>query len=192
MVDLPDYIECPPLPPLSWEDYCWIGDDHLPEWDAYQTGGGVYGASDAQSIRSITINVSTPEGSRVEPNKHQIAAYQFIRQSGERIVDAIANLLLERYPSLQSRYKDFLGPAVMETHMPTITSVSGFKSLIGLGSIHIHTTAKAGVAYVGLQLGCTWDVEHGLGVMMHLDRVVEFGGADTAILEWIAEDDVLN
>lgn len=38
-------------------------------------------------------------------------------------------------------------------------------------------------------LGASWDAEHGLGVMLHRDRVVKVGGADTALLEWIAAND---
>ena len=42
---------------------------------------------------------------------------------------------------------------------------------------------------MGFKFGCTWDDEHGLGVMTHRGHVVEVGGADTAFLEWIAEAD---
>ena len=45
------------------------------------------------------------------------------------------------------------------------------------------------IAYIGFELGCVWDEEHGLGVMTHRDRVVDVGGADTAFTEWIAEND---
>jgi hypothetical protein len=37
------------------------------------------------------------------------------------------------------------------------------------------------------EFGCTWDKEHGLGVMTHQTLVIEIGGADTAFLEWIAK-----
>jgi hypothetical protein len=43
--------------------------------------------------------------------------------------------------------------------------------------------------YVGFEFGCTWDDEHGLGVLMHGERVVDVGGAETAFLLWIAERD---
>ena len=46
-----------------------------------------------------------------------------------------------------------------------------------------------GAAYVGYEFGCAWEEEHGLGLMMHQGRIVAMGGADTAILEWIAEKD---
>jgi hypothetical protein len=58
--------------------------------------------------------------------------------------------------------------------------------LIGLSNVHILSVARDGI---GLQFGCTWDEEHGLGVMTHRDRVVQVGGADTSFLTWIAEED---
>ena len=63
------------------------------------------------------------------------------------------------------------------------------RALIGLSSINVHQVQKDGVPYVGFEFGCTWDEEHGLGVLMHGTRTVEIGGADTAITLWIAEKD---
>jgi hypothetical protein len=48
---------------------------------------------------------------------------------------------------------------------------------------------KDGIPYAGFEFGCTWDDEHGLGVLMHGTRAVDIGGADTAFLLWIAEQD---
>jgi hypothetical protein len=73
--------------------------------------------------------------------------------------------------------------------MPQVTTPDELKSLFGLANVHIHQASKNGVSYVGLEFECTWDSEHGLGVMIHKNRIVDFGGADTAILEWIADRD---
>ena len=48
----------------------------------------------------------------------------------------------------------------------------------------------AGARFKPTDIGCTWDDEHGLGFMVHGDRVVKLGGADTSFLEWVAERDV--
>ncbi len=39
------------------------------------------------------------------------------------------------------------------------------------------------------RFGCTWDSEHGLGVMTHKNRIIEIGDASTAFLTWIADKD---
>ncbi len=51
---------------------------------------------------------------------------------------------------------------------------------VGLGTLHMFGIAKKGVAYFGLELGCTWDEEHGAGVVLHKCRVVAVGQADTS------------
>ncbi len=42
---------------------------------------------------------------------------------------------------------------------------------------------------MGYEFGSNWEEEHGLGAMTHAGRVVDIGGGDTAILEWIAKED---
>ena len=73
--------------------------------------------------------------------------------------------------------------------MPDIDSADDLRALIGLSSVNIHQVQKDGIPYAGFEFGCSWDREHGLGVLMHGTRTVEIGGADTAILLWIAERD---
>jgi hypothetical protein len=73
--------------------------------------------------------------------------------------------------------------------MPDITTGEDLRPLIGLHSVNVHPLKKNGMPYLGFEFGCTWDEEHGLGVLTHGTRVVEVGGADTAILLWLAEKD---
>lgn len=60
---------------------------------------------------------------------------------------------------------------------------------MGLHTVHIHQVSRDGVPYVGFELGREWDAVHGLGVLMNGTRTVEVGGADTAILLWLARQD---
>jgi hypothetical protein len=62
-------------------------------------------------------------------------------------------------------------------------------ALIGLHDVYVHQVLKDGLPYVGYEFGCTWDGEHGLGVLVHGTRVVEVGGAQTAMTLWIAKQD---
>jgi hypothetical protein len=99
---------------------------------------------------------------------------------------ALLDKLLATYEPLRGKYARFLGDA---TQMPVVHDSDEFRRLIGLTALHVHPIEGHGPPYVGFELGCTWDDEHGLGVLMHGTRVVEIGGADTAILLWIAEAD---
>jgi hypothetical protein len=51
---------------------------------------------------------------------------------------------------------------------------------MGLSTVHILNDGKDGLAYVGFELGCTWEEEHGLGVMSLGDRIIEVGSAEDA------------
>jgi len=55
--------------------------------------------------------------------------------------------------------------------------------------IFIMDVEKDGFPYIGIQFDCKWDQEHGVGVMLYKDNVVDIGGSDTAFMSWIAEED---
>jgi hypothetical protein len=56
-------------------------------------------------------------------------------------------------------------------------------------NVHILPVERDGLGYIGFELGCSWDEEHGVGVMLHGGRIIDIGSADTAFLSWIAERD---
>jgi hypothetical protein len=111
------------------------------------------------------------------------------------IRDAIVAAIFEGYPA---RREDLLGQGfVDEAEMPALERPEQLKSFIGLSTVHVLRVALDDAAYVGFELGCTWDEEHGLGVMTHLGRIVAFpqmgigkvNGADFASEDWVAEED---
>lgn len=73
--------------------------------------------------------------------------------------------------------------------MPDVTTIKGFANLISPTAIYVTSVFKDDLPYIGFLFSCSWDSEHGLGVMTHKNRIVEIGGADTAFLTWIAEKD---
>jgi uncharacterized protein DUF6985 len=103
------------------------------------------------------------------------------------VASAILEGLLAEYPRLQRDYG--YEAAERETYMPDLSSAEDFRQLIGLHNVHFVPLLKEDLPYVGYEFGCTWDGEHGLGVLLHGTRVVEIGGADAAFTLWIAERD---
>lgn len=165
---------------FSWDGSSWKTTVALPMWAGFQSRGGPYGARDSDSPSEGRIEVVfAPEGrdeSRLEDSEIQLVRHAV--RNAAQMQTALLEGLLARYQSIREEYG---GPAVR--------SVDEFRSLIGLHTIHVHQIARGGVPYVGFELGCTWDDEHGLGVLMHGTRVVEIGHADTAFLLWIATRD---
>ncbi|MCE9658374.1 MAG: hypothetical protein K8R60_07425 [Burkholderiales bacterium] len=101
------------------------------------------------------------------------------------MADALLKALWAKYPELQHLYA--CDEEEMAKYLPDVNDVQGFRHLIGLHCIHVHPLEADGMPYAGYELGCTWDAEHGLGVLMHGTKVLEIGGADTALLLWLAE-----
>lgn len=159
----------------------WVGEVQLACWHGFQDRRGAYGSisSAASSDRATPFCLLR---NSLEPGKltaSHLGAAQWAVDHAASMQKALLAKLLSEYATLRPRYESFLGQdyAVL---MPEVRRAGDFKSLIGLHRIYVHESAKAGRPYVGFELGCSWDVEHGLGVMMHGARVVRVAGADTA------------
>lgn len=153
----------PPFPPMDWDDYeWWTGDISL-------SFGNCAG---------LVVTPYAPTVSRM-PSAAQSTALEYHIQNGDHVFEAVLETLLPYYQTIRSKYVEFSAENA-EQRMPEVNQSEALVPLIDLRQIHIHPWEKSGIAYVGLQFGCTWDVEHGLGVMMHNDRVVDIGGADVS------------
>lgn len=141
-----------------------------------------------QHVRRLGDITFAPEGRDESPlTEQERACVQWLLDHEAEVASAVLEGLLAEYPGLQRDY-GYEG-AEREEYMPDVSSKEDFRRLIGLHDVHVHQLLKEGLPYVGYEFGCTWDGEHGLGVLMHGSRVVEVGGADTAITLWIAKRD---
>jgi hypothetical protein len=107
--------------------------------------------------------------------EHQAAAH-----------DAMLERLFDEYPGIREQYKGSFGKEERKKVLPKIRFPAQLKELVGIHSIQVHPIAKDGKPFIGVELGCTWDAEHGLGVLLHGPTPLEVGIADTAITLWIA------
>lgn len=167
---------------------CWIATVLLPSWRGFQSRKGAYGAHDSAIPSDGRVRiVFAPEGRGTEPlTNSELSAVRWVIEHEASISNALLSSLLKEYPSLQGQY-GYSGKEKAEL-MPDVKSAEDLRALIGLSSVNVHQVQKDGTPYAGFEFGCTWDEEHGLGVLMHGTRVVQTGRADTAILLWIAED----
>jgi hypothetical protein len=183
-------VKMPPLPEFSWDGYSWTSEIVLPSWAGFQIRRGSYGlvSSPEKSDGRVNLVVMPPEDApNSPPMAEQVKAFQYLMDHDTAISNSVLQGILREYPRMQDQYGYDDNQA--QELMPDIASAKDLCTLIGLSNVHVLPVAKDGVAYVGLEFGCTWDDEHGLGVMTYKDRVIQVGGADTAFLEWIAADD---
>ena len=107
------------------------------------------------------------------------------------LTDMVLKAIFDVYPEWRENYKEFLGEE-LEDRMPELHSPSDLKTLIGLSTIHVLSVERDGLAYVGFEFGCEWEEEHGLGVMLHGNRIIDVGSAEEAFSTSIANKDKSN
>jgi hypothetical protein len=166
------------------------GTINLSAWQGFQSRQGPYNSfdgnsvSDGSTIMIVGEYVSSEELLSISPE--QVNAYEFTVEQQGRIKESILNALLLEYKQLQMQY----GYEDDDESMPIVTAASQFKNHIGLSRVHLLDICKEGFAYVGYEFGCSWDDEHGLGIMTHKERVIEIGAADTSFDTSIGEEDI--
>ena len=174
------------LPLFERGEFDWESKIVLPSWIGYRSCGGAYGAHDSDVPSDGWVRVcATPLDVGLPVGQEQLAACQYLLENDAAVHEAIVAAILEAYPELF----DTFGEDAEEhgIRLPEHMTREELKQHIGIAYIHLHPVEKEGVGYVGVELGCSWDDEHGLGLMLHRTEVVDIGGADTSILEWIAE-----
>jgi hypothetical protein len=129
-----------------------------------------------------------PEGRGKEPlTASEIASIVWVIENEASISEALFQSLLKGLPTLVEQFG--LSEEEKKELIPDIQSVDDLHAHIGLAGVFVHQVQKDGIPYVGFRFHCTWDDEHGLGVLMHGTRAVDIGGADTSFLLWIAKRD---
>jgi hypothetical protein len=173
---------------FQWGQHFWEAKAQLPSWIGFQARNGPYGSisSDSPSDGWTTI-VASGDGKESPPTEQERACVQWLLDHEAEVASAALDGLLAEYPKLQELY-GYEGEE-REALMPDVSSTEDFRQLIGLHMVHFVPLLKDGLPYFGFELGCIWDDEHGLGVLMHGSRVVEVGQADTAFELWIAKRD---
>lgn len=156
---------------------------NLPSWIGFQSRQGYYTFVDEKQVSDGLVKIFV-QGKDINGvslvTQAQVNAINYLIENTDLVRDNLLIGLLNEMPKLSEIYEDLL---------PQIDKIEDFKNYIGLANLHLIASDKDGFAYIGFELGCEWDEEHGLGIMMHKDRVVAIGQADTAFDSWITFDD---
>jgi hypothetical protein len=161
----------------------------LASWAGYLDRSGRYGSPGPNERSDGTVEiVFAPEGRDASPlDDNEMALAQWFLDHETDVSEAVKSAILQAYGELRES-GDFSRDEVEEL-LPLLATPDDLRERIGLFAVNVHQIAKEGIPYLGFECGCTWDQEHGLGVLMHGTRVVAVGRADTAGLLWIAEQD---
>jgi hypothetical protein len=180
----------PPLfPEFVWHEYFWVTSVMLPAWQGFQVRNGPYGSvSSAEPSDGLVHIIYAPEGrddSRL--NQYEINSVKWMIDHEKSIHDVLLQKLFTHYPAIREEVSEWYDEAETAQLVPEMHCAEDLKKLVGIVSVNVHPLVKDGVPFIGIELGCTWDDEHGAGVILHGDHILEYGGADTAIYLWVAQ-----
>lgn len=169
---------------LSIQDGLWWGGEaRLASWAGFQSRHGAYGALDSATPSDGRVRiVFAPEGRGIAPlTPAEAALVDWFFAHEEDVSRAVVEAILRWFAERRAEGGEDMGAAIPDAQ--------ALRQRAGLYAVNIHPITGCGPPYIGFELGCDWEEEHGLGVLMHGTRAVEVGAADTAFLLWIAEAD---
>ncbi|UZQ52281.1 hypothetical protein OP486_09030 [Clostridium kluyveri] len=165
------------IPNIEFRNGMWNGKIHLDCWSNFFEGKN-----------DIDLNIGGDSKTEKLEQIHK-NGYEYVISNQEELLNSILNELLKQYSTMQEEYGY---DEELEEIMPNVNQILDFKKLIEPKRIYILNVENEDIPYIGFHFLCSWDEEHDLGVMMHKDRIIKMGGADTAFLSWIAKNDEKN
>ncbi|MFO0964241.1 MAG: hypothetical protein U0793_01460 [Gemmataceae bacterium] len=169
-------IHIPPFPPLKWDGCLWSGEVRLPSWARFMG-----------RMKAYLLAVHAKD--KALPTAEQAAAFRDLMENQVAITEAVARALLDYYPEAREGYYDAYDGEDPQEELPEVADVAGLHPLVGLTRIHILSVSRDGAAYVGFELGCKWETEHGAGALTHCGRVVATGQASESFVDGVAKKD---
>lgn len=110
------------------------------------------------------------------PTSNQINALNYFKENSELIAKSISEFIFEEREPMEEVFGDF-NEANFEG-FPYLKSSEEVFKYISFSSIYIHSDAKDNISFIGLTGNCTWDSEHGLGLVIYKNKIVDFAGWD--------------
>jgi hypothetical protein len=169
----------------TWNGSGWFATVDLPAWRALL---------EKRTTKAVGVKFLLDDaGAAAGPSPTNLNTLAHLA-SQQELCDVVLAAIRRHYDRVRPKYlalarkrPDFMGdPAVS---MPADPDPQTFARLHTLQGVYVHPVEASGLSYVGLAFAATWEPEHGLGVMIHDQRVVDVGGAETAFTTWIAESD---
>ena len=173
------------LPKLKWSEYEWRGQTTLPAGRGFHTKfpSNFPIRSKKPSTGKVKLTVSTPDEQKVPPSPAQIRAFDYLVEHQQEVRDIILKAVMKAYPKKLAPW--FVsGEPIPEVlaHLPKkFARPDELKPHTYLATVYVLKQEKSGMAYIGYGLEATWEVEHGLGIVMHGNRILDIGDEEVAV-----------
>lgn len=175
----------------------WVCEISAKAWAGYQSRRGPHGAQDREEASDGSVLAQL---TRLDRATHD---HDPVGPEDDALVDAFLALQDEMEAAVllavagqHPRWRAALGEACcmdeedLEAAVPKLTSPEDLRAQMGLHDVHLFDVVHGGEHYVGLEFGCAWEDEHGLGVLLHGSEVIALGHADCSFDERLVEQHV--
>jgi hypothetical protein len=188
-------MEHPVFGSIDYSGDQWEGRVSLPLFAAYHYRPSRFSPPEPGAEFDLVIQDEAGTG----PTPAQERAFTHCEENEDRICAAVVAAIFAYY---QEQYQDRelltdgCSPAEIEALFPALESAEGLQELIRFDTLYVleglymgqigpgdkpETVAKLkDAALLGFAFRCSWDVEHGVGVLIHRDQVVQVGSGDIA------------
>lgn len=146
-------------------------------------------STEDESDGTVRVNILDELNNETEPTEEQINAINYIIKNPQKIRRTLFTALENEYPKLKEMYDYDIEDEDSKEWFPDVESLEEFKNVFGVANMFVMLPKKEKSAYIGLECGCTWDDEHGLGFLLHENRLIKIGSADEAFSSWEAYKD---
>ena len=124
------------------------------------------------------------------PSADQEAAFRAFQQEAELLCGRVADAVYDLYRGMWADLRRPTPPGQVpdpdeERLFPELTDRDGLKRLIRFEGLSLSHVPGCDQAVLGFCFHCTWDAEHGLGVLVHQGEILEIGEND---LTWRETD----
>lgn len=130
-------------------------------------------------LGDVAVHVSSPLGAEVHEDQCRAFA---------RLVDPASDFWTKMLQAMLNEYARLVEQMCPAIQLPSIGNEPDLLANIADPAVCVLGQSKDNEAMLGIYFNCSWDEEHGFGLMSHSGNVLRFGGADTAFDEGIAKE----
>lgn len=173
------------VPEFFWDDVFWMTEIPMKGWEDL-----TFEENDTTDEGNPLFELCyAPEGRDDEelPLSHDESnLVAWVHEHSQQLYTSVMEALFKKYPEIRKKYLPYYEKEA-DKILPGIKSPKQLASLISVTSFFVHCIEKDGKPFIGISFHCSWDREHGLGVLTHGTKILEIGGAETAMTLWMAE-----
>lgn len=129
---------------------------------------------------SYTQKILSPNKDIPFPNADQKNAIEYLFENETHLGKILIDYIFIKYNELREYYKE----EDDSIDMPKLNNSFELRDLIELTQVYILSNSNSGISFIGFCFACAWDDEHGMGLLTHKDKIVQFGQIEEATDEY--------